>query len=119
VSDEAVMRAEPENGVWLLDGLFVDISDRKAAESQLQYLADHDALTGLLNRRRFIEDLALELKLAKREQRHSSVLVIDVDNFKYVNDSLGHHAGDPIGIGRGPRPFHPHPAARTRRSNAR
>jgi diguanylate cyclase (GGDEF)-like protein/PAS domain S-box-containing protein len=96
VSDEAVMRAAPENGVWLLDGLFVDISDRKAAESQLQYLADHDALTGLLNRRRFIEDLTLELKLAKREQRHSTVLVIDVDNFKYVNDSLGHHAGDQL-----------------------
>jgi diguanylate cyclase (GGDEF)-like protein/PAS domain S-box-containing protein len=96
VSDEAVMRAEPEDGVWLLDGLFVDISDRKAAESQLQQLADHDALTGLLNRRRFIEDLTLELKLAKREQRRSTVLVIDVDNFKYVNDSLGHHAGDQL-----------------------
>jgi diguanylate cyclase (GGDEF)-like protein/PAS domain S-box-containing protein len=96
VSDEAVLRAEAEDGVWLLDGLFVDISDRKAAETQLQHLADHDALTGLLNRRRFIEDLTLELKLAKREQRHSTVLVIDVDNFKYVNDSLGHHAGDQL-----------------------
>jgi diguanylate cyclase (GGDEF)-like protein/PAS domain S-box-containing protein len=96
VSDEAVMRPEPEDGVRLLDGLFVDISDRKAAESQLQFLADHDTLTGLLNRRRFIEELTLELKLAKREQRHSSVLVIDVDNFKDVNDSLGHHAGDQL-----------------------
>jgi diguanylate cyclase (GGDEF)-like protein/PAS domain S-box-containing protein len=96
VSDEAVLRSEPDGGVWLLDGLLTDISDRKAAESQLQYLADHDALTGLLNRRRFIEDLTLELKLAKREQRHSTVLVIDVDNFKYVNDSLGHHAGDQL-----------------------
>jgi diguanylate cyclase (GGDEF)-like protein/PAS domain S-box-containing protein len=96
VSDEAVMRPEPEDGVRLLDGLFVDISDRKAAESQLQFLADHDTLTGLLNRRRFIEELTLELKLAKREQRHSSVLVIDVDSFKDVNDSLGHHAGDQL-----------------------
>jgi diguanylate cyclase (GGDEF)-like protein/PAS domain S-box-containing protein len=96
VSDDAVLRAEPDDGVWLLDGLLIDISDRKAAESQLQYLADHDALTGLLNRRRFIEDLTLELKLARREHRKSSVLVIDVDNFKYVNDSLGHHAGDQL-----------------------
>jgi diguanylate cyclase (GGDEF)-like protein/PAS domain S-box-containing protein len=96
VSDEAVLRPEPDDGVWLLDGLLIDISDRKAAESQLQYLADHDALTGLLNRRRFIEDLTLELKLARREERRSSVLVIDVDNFKYVNDSLGHHAGDQL-----------------------
>jgi diguanylate cyclase (GGDEF)-like protein/PAS domain S-box-containing protein len=96
VSDDAVRRPEPVDGVWLLDGLLIDISDRKAAESQLQYLADHDALTGLLNRRRFIEDLTLELKLARREHRKSSVLVIDVDNFKYVNDSLGHHAGDQL-----------------------
>jgi diguanylate cyclase (GGDEF)-like protein/PAS domain S-box-containing protein len=96
VSDDAVLRPEPDDGVWLLDGLLIDISERKAAESQLQYLADHDALTGLLNRRRFIEDLTLELKLARREQRRSSVLVIDVDNFKYVNDSLGHHAGDQL-----------------------
>jgi diguanylate cyclase (GGDEF)-like protein/PAS domain S-box-containing protein len=96
LSDDAVLRPEPDDGVWLLDGLLIDISDRKAAESQLQHLADHDALTGLLNRRRFIEDLTLELKLARREHRKSSVLVIDVDNFKYVNDSLGHHAGDQL-----------------------
>jgi diguanylate cyclase (GGDEF)-like protein/PAS domain S-box-containing protein len=97
VSDDAFLRSAPdEDGRWLLDGLLTDITDRKASESQLQHLADHDALTGLLNRRRFIEDLTLELALVRRERRRSSVVVIDIDNFKYVNDSLGHQAGDQL-----------------------
>ncbi|MEA2496525.1 MAG: hypothetical protein QOJ29_4436 [Thermoleophilaceae bacterium] len=94
IRDDAVVRTEAEDGMTLLDGLFADITEAKVAEARLQYLADHDPLTGLLNRRRFIEDLTLELALIGREQRESSVVVIDVDNFKYVNDSLGHHAGD-------------------------
>jgi diguanylate cyclase (GGDEF)-like protein/PAS domain S-box-containing protein len=96
ISDDAVMRSEPENGNWYLDGLLADITDRKVAEARLQHLADHDALTGLLNRRRFIEDLTLELALIRRSARESSVVVVDVDNFKEVNDSLGHHAGDQL-----------------------
>ena len=96
VSDDAVLRSEPEDGLMLLDGLLSDITDRKMAETRLQHLADHDALTGLLNRRRFIEDLTVEMALIRREQRKSSVVVVDVDNFKYVNDSLGHHAGDQL-----------------------
>src|SRR4051812_36788509 len=96
ISDDAVLRTEPEDGVFYLDGLFNDVTERKVADTRLQHLADHDGLTGLLNRRRFIEDLTLELALIRRSQRDSSVVVVDVDNFKEINDSLGHHAGDQL-----------------------
>jgi diguanylate cyclase (GGDEF)-like protein/PAS domain S-box-containing protein len=85
-----------EDGRQLVEGLLTDITDRKGAEARLQHLADHDGLTGLLNRRRFIEELELELAAARRGLRSSAALVIDVDGFKFVNDSLGHQAGDEL-----------------------
>ena len=78
------------------EGLLTDITERKAFESQLQFLADHDGLTGLFNRRRFLEELAQELRLVERGQEPGCVLMIDIDNFKYINDSLGHQAGDSL-----------------------
>ena len=95
VRDDAVPR-EPRAGARVLDGLLTDITDRKAAEARLQHLADHDALTGLLNRRRFLEELEQELAAMRRGMRSSSAVLIDVDGFKYVNDSLGHQAGDEL-----------------------
>jgi diguanylate cyclase (GGDEF)-like protein/PAS domain S-box-containing protein len=77
----------------------MDISDRKRFEGQLQHLADHDALTGLFNRRRFSEELERALLRAKRYGEHGAVLFLDLDGFKFVNDSLGHAAGDEL-IGR-------------------
>ena len=59
-----------------------------------KYLALHDELTGLPNRRLFLDRLALSLERARRMESKAALLVIDLDHFKQVNDSLGHHAGD-------------------------
>jgi len=95
VRDES-SRVQDEDGGVFVEGLLTDITERKAAESRLQHLADHDALTNLLNSRRFLEELELELAATRRGMRASAVLVIDVDGLKFVNDSLGHPAGDDL-----------------------
>lgn len=73
---------------------FNDISERRMARDKLRYLASHDSLTGLPNRRHFEEYLDKALARARRQGTSGSLLYLDLDGFKQVNDRLGHHIGD-------------------------
>jgi len=73
-----------------------EIADRQRSEAQLFHLASHDPLTDLFNRRRFEEELERELLSAEAEASQGAVLLLDLDQFKDVNDTLGHPAGDEL-----------------------
>ncbi len=70
--------------------------DRVAAEERLRHIADHDALTGLFNRRRFEEELERHIAHGQRYGVSGALLLLDLDDFKKVNDGHGHRAGDTV-----------------------
>jgi diguanylate cyclase (GGDEF)-like protein/PAS domain S-box-containing protein len=74
----------------------VDFSERRRYEERLTYLADHDALTAMPNRRRFDQALEEHLRLCARRGPSGALLLLDLDNFKEVNDTMGHTAGDEL-----------------------
>jgi len=74
----------------------LDVTERKTAEERLRFLADHDPLSGVFNRRRFESELQRELDLAAARPRRSVLLLLDVDRFKAINDTLGHATGDAV-----------------------
>jgi diguanylate cyclase (GGDEF)-like protein/PAS domain S-box-containing protein len=106
------LRAKDGEDIWIRDdalvvngsdgrpefwqGVMVDITERKRAEEQVTFLAYHDKLTGLPNRVMFEQVLDLALARARRTGMGVAVLYLDLDNFKLVNDSLGHATGDEL-----------------------
>lgn len=71
-----------------------DMTDLKVAQNELEKLAVHDGLTGIINRRGFDDKLSLEWNRSQRDQQSLALLMIDVDHFKRYNDTYGHQAGD-------------------------
>jgi len=91
----------PDGSVTHVVGTGIDVTEtrewaaaRAAAEERLRHIADHDALTGLYNRRRFEQELDRHLVHGRRYGMDGALLVIDLDRFKRVNDGHGHRAGD-------------------------
>jgi len=77
-------------------GQIQDVSERVRYETQLQHMADHDPLTGLLNRRSFERELNTHIQQVQRYGPEGAALVLDIDRFKHINDTLGHNVGDEL-----------------------
>ena len=96
-SRDALERAVAERTLELQaanERLQAEIADRREAETRAQHLADHDALTGLPNRRLLEDRLTQALAASQRNRKQTAVVFVDLDRFKNINDTLGHSAGD-------------------------
>ncbi|HJQ64280.1 MAG TPA: EAL domain-containing protein [Burkholderiales bacterium] len=84
------LHRRPVGHLWL----FEDVTRERQTAAQLIYLAERDALTGLFNRHRFNEELARMIADAERNSTRIALFFFDLDDFKYINDTFGHRAGD-------------------------
>lgn len=94
IATNAVVRLNKQGIPLYIEGVARDISDRKRMEEQLLTLTRIDALTGAYNRRYFMDRCDELFKVTKRYLRPSSILMMDLDHFKKINDTYGHHIGD-------------------------
>jgi diguanylate cyclase (GGDEF)-like protein/PAS domain S-box-containing protein len=74
----------------------IDVTERRKQDARIQYMAEHDVLTGLPNRRLFLDLLAGSLSKKTGNHYYTSIVLIDIDDFKGVNDTLGHQVGDDL-----------------------
>jgi diguanylate cyclase (GGDEF)-like protein/PAS domain S-box-containing protein len=84
-------------------GVYLDITDRKRAEEQIRHLAYFDTLTGLPNRVQFSESLERAMQASATSGQYGTLFMLDLDNFKDLNDSRGHHVGDQLIVAVGQR----------------
>ncbi len=96
IRDRASLGVTDENGAMIVEGLITDVTDQKAAEERLQYLADHDELTGLLNRRGFEAAADQVIEGSGLPGGRGAMIIVDLDHLKRVNDSLGRATGDRV-----------------------
>jgi diguanylate cyclase (GGDEF)-like protein/PAS domain S-box-containing protein len=81
-------------GGGVMEGTLIDITERKTTQERMEYQAYHDVLTGLPNRSLFRDRINMALAHARRAKRGAAVMFLDLDQFKLVNDTLGHTVGD-------------------------
>jgi diguanylate cyclase (GGDEF)-like protein/PAS domain S-box-containing protein len=94
ISVTAVPHRSDEGEIELLSFIARDQSERKRFDDHLSFLADHDPLTSLYTRKRFVEELGREIARSQRSGAPGAVVLVDLDDFKYVNDTQGHRNGD-------------------------
>jgi len=89
-------RIEGQNNEEIILSVGLDMTAKKAAEKHIVWLAEHDPLTDLANRRKFAVEFEKSLQVAKRYQHENALLYLDLDHFKDINDTSGHRAGDEL-----------------------
>jgi diguanylate cyclase (GGDEF)-like protein/PAS domain S-box-containing protein len=94
ISENAREVRDQQGKLMFYEGTVEDITSRKNHEQEMQYQATHDALTGLANRTLLTDRIEQHIAIAERYKNKMAVAFVDLDHFKFINDSMGHQAGD-------------------------